>query len=141
MIIELTKESLEAFTGEREEALALWNWNRLKGIYPELAIRYFDNNEKKAVDFLVVAQTRVKKYLQGVEEHSDYNKWCVAYGEICFIVNKNNIDDDPYNRSLLEEKLWPPFLAIDILVGILESSLNNPESQKFYAALEGKTWQ
>lgn len=141
MVIKFTEESLEAFTGEREEALALWNWNRLKALYPELAIRYFDNDEKKAVDFLVIAQTRVKKYLQGVEEHSDYNKWRAAYGEICFIVNKNNIDDDPYNRSLLEEKLWPPFLAIDILVGILESSLNNPESQKFYAALEGKTWQ
>ena len=33
------------------------------------------------------------------------------------------------------------FLAIDILAGVLESSLNNSASQKFYASLEDHKWE
>ncbi len=140
MVIEFTNEQIDAFIDDREESLALWNWNRLKEQFPELSKKYFNDEEQKGVDFLIIAQTRVKKYLKGVEEHDDYNKWRVAYGEICFIVNKNNIDEDSWNKSLLKEKLWPPFLAIDILVGMLESSLTNVDSQKFYSELENKRW-
>lgn len=141
MAIKFTQEQLDAFSEDREEDLARWNWNRLKKQYPVLAENYFNNNENKGIEFLVTAQVRVKKYLEGMENDDNYNKWRVAYGEICFILNKNNIDEDPWNRSILEERLWPPYLRIDILVGIVESSLNNPESQKFYAALENETWQ
>lgn len=141
MVIEVTQKHLDAFADDREETLALWNWNRLKNLYINLAEKYFDNDEQKGVQFLVVAQKKVKKYLEGMENHEDYNKWRAAYGEICFIINKNNIDDDPWNKNILEERLWPPFLRIDILAGVLESSLSSPNSQKFYASLENKKWQ
>ena len=76
-----------------------------------------------------------------MENHADYDKWRAAYGELCFILNKNNLDDDPWNRSLLINRLFPPFLAIDILAGVLQSSINSSDSQKFYEALEKKSWQ
>ncbi|ELW81951.1 TPA: hypothetical protein PJH62_003154 [Acinetobacter nosocomialis] len=141
MVIEFTQEHLDAFLDDREETLALWNWNRLKQLYSDLAEKNFGNDEVKGVQFLIVAQKRIRKYLNGMENNEDYNKWRAAYGEICFILNKNNIDEDPWNRSLLEERLWPPFLAIDILAGVLESSLNNSASQKFYASLESHKWE
>lgn len=140
MVIEFNQNQLDAFADDGEESLALLNWNRLKNQFPELSKKYFNDDEKKGVKFLTIAQTKVKKYLKGVEEHQDYNKWRMAYGELCFVVNQNDIDEDPYNKSLLEERLWPPFMAIDILAGILESSLLYPDSQKFYAELEGKKW-
>lgn len=141
MAIEFTQEQLDAFSNCREEDLAIWNWNRLKNNFPDIAQKHFHNDEKKAVEFLLVAQNRVKKYLEGVEEHLDYNKWCAAYGELCFLVNKNNIDDDPWNKCILEERLWPPFLRIDILVGAFESSVNDSSSQRFYESLESEKWE
>lgn len=141
MAIKFTQEQIDSFTTDREEELALWNWNRLKEKFPLLSKKYFDDDEKKGVDFLLLAQTRVKKYLHGLEDDIDYNKWRAVYGEICFIVNKYNIDEDKWNRGILEERLWPPYLRIDVLAGIVESCLNNSESQKFYAALEKETWQ
>ncbi|WP_180116212.1 MULTISPECIES: hypothetical protein [unclassified Acinetobacter] len=141
MTIKFTQEQIDIFSNSREEDLALWNWNRLKMKFPFFSEKYFNNDEKRGVDFLFIAQGRVKKYLNGMEEDADYNKWCAVYGEICFILNKNNIDDDNWNRGILEEKLWPPYLRIDVLAGIVESCLNNSESQKFYAALEKETWQ
>lgn len=140
MTIEFTQEQIDIFSESREEDLALWNWRRLKQNFPVFAEKYFNNDEKKGVEFLVLAQISVKKYLEGTEEHPDYNKWRAAYGEICFLVNKNNIDEDPWNKSILEERLWPPFLRIDILVGVFESSISNQESQQFYAKLETYRW-
>ena len=140
MVIEFTQQSLDAFTEDREEELALWNWNRLKKLYADLAEKFFDNDEKKGVDFLVIAQTKVKKYLESVEDYPEYNEWRVAYGELCFILNDNKLDDDPWNRGVLEERLWPPFLRIDILIGIVDSSFKSPSSQKFYEALEHQSW-
>jgi hypothetical protein len=141
MAIKFTQEHIDSFITTREEDLALWNWNRLKVIYPDLAEKYFNNNESEGIKFLEIAHTRVKKYLTEVEDNADYNQWRTVYGEICFIVNDNKIDDDPWNRGILEEKLWSHFLRIDILAGVLESSLNNPDSQKFYAALEKQRWE
>lgn len=140
MPIQFTQDKIELFSNSREDDLAKWNWNRLKNQFPELAKNYFNNDDQIGIEFLQTAQIRIKKYLEGSEDHQDYNQWRTAYGEICFILNDNKIDDDPWNRSLLEEQLWPPFLAIDILAGILESSLNAPESQKFYADLEKQKW-
>ena len=141
MAIRFMEEQIDSFITDLEEELALWNWNRLKRKFPLLSKKYFDDDEKKGVDFLLIAQTRVKEYLHGLEDDIDYNKWRVIYGEICFIVNKYNIDEDKWNREILEERLWPPYLRIDILAGIVESCLHNSESQKFYAVLEKETWQ
>ena len=140
MAIKFTQEQIDSFITTREEDLALWNWNRLKVIYPDLTAKYFNNDADKGVKFLEMAHTRVKKYLTEVEDDDGYNQWRTVYGEICFILNDNKIDDDPWNRGVLEERLWPHFLRIDILAGVLESSLNNPDSQKFYAALEKQKW-
>ena len=140
MPIKFTQDQLKSFTDSREEELALWNWNRLKIVYADLAKRYFDNDQQKGVEFLVIAQTKVKKYLRTVEGDSHYNEWRAAYGELCFLLNDNKLDDDPWNRCVLEERLWPPFLRIDILVGIVESSLKSPSSQKFYESLEHQSW-
>ncbi|QIO09177.1 hypothetical protein [Acinetobacter lanii] len=140
MAIKFTQEQIDSFITTREEDLALLNWNRLKVIYPDLTEKYFNNDVDKGVKFLEIAHTRVKKYLTEVEDDDGYNQWRTVYGEICFILNDNKIDDDPWNRGILEERLWPHFLRIDILAGVLESSLNNPDSQKFYAALEKQKW-
>ncbi|GAA5564239.1 hypothetical protein Asch03_01757 [Acinetobacter schindleri] len=45
MVIEFTQEHLDAFLDDREETLALWNWNRLKQLYSDLAEKNFDNDE------------------------------------------------------------------------------------------------
>jgi len=140
MPIKFTQEQIDSFISDREEDLALWNWNRLKMKFPDLAVKYFNNDQQKGTSFLEIAHIRIKKYLEGSEDHQDYNQWRTIYGEICFILNDNKIDDDLWNKNILEEQLWPPFLAIDILAGILESSLNNMKSQKFYASLEKQKW-
>lgn len=45
MVIEFTQEHLDAFLDDREETLALWNWNRLKQLYSDLAEKNFGNDE------------------------------------------------------------------------------------------------
>ncbi|WP_324627069.1 hypothetical protein [Acinetobacter sp. MD2(2019)] len=139
MFIKFIHEQHELFLGLDEEELALWNWNRLKTLYANLAEKFFNNNEKKGVEFLVAAQTKVKRYLDSVEDYTEYNIWRLAYGELCFILNDNKLDDAPWTRSILEERLWPPFRRIDILVGVVESSLKSPSSQKFYQSLGAST--
>ncbi len=140
MVIKFTMDQLDDPIADVEESLAFGNWNRLKEQYPELSKKYFNDEEKKGVDFLIIAQTRVKQYLKSVEENEDYNKWRLAYAEICFVENNNKLDESQWVKSLLEEKLWPPFLAIDILTGVIESCSTNPDSQKFYHELERKKW-
>ncbi|TCM66801.1 hypothetical protein EC844_11191 [Acinetobacter calcoaceticus] len=133
-LIEFMQQGRITFEDTQEHALALWNWNRLKTLYPDLVLKHYDQDHDAAIEFLSEAQSRITAYLHGAEELLDYHAWRMAYAEICFVANRF-IDDDPWSRELLTEKLWPPFLAIDILAGILESSLNHPESQVFYQAL------
>ncbi|NUG24657.1 hypothetical protein HUN15_17965, partial [Acinetobacter lactucae] len=65
MVIEFTQEHLDAFLDDREETLALWNWNRLKQLYSALAEKNFGNDEVKGVQVLIVAQKRIRNYLNG----------------------------------------------------------------------------
>lgn len=136
MVIEFTQKNLGGCPDDCEEKIVLWNWKRLKQSYSDLAEKNFNNNEIKGVEFLSIAHSNIKKYLKGLEKHSDFNKWCTVYGEICFILNQNNIDEDPYKKSILEEKLLPPFLRIDILAGILENDLTNLNTDSFNSKLD-----
>ena len=123
MVSKFMKKDFERFPNDCKEKLAIWNWRRLKQTYSTLAEKNFEHNKIKDVEFLTTIQRNIKRYLKGLEEHPRFNQWCTLYGKICFILNKNNIDENSCVKNILGEKLWPPCLRIDILTGVLESNL------------------
>ena len=133
-MIEFTPEQLAAFENAREGDLAKWNWEYLKGNYPDLWEKVSVKDDMGIV-FMKRAHLKAKQYLKGQEEDGDYNKWRMAYGELTFLLGAN-FDTHPWTQNILTENLWHPYQRIDVLKGIFEMCMESENNIEFFERLE-----